>query len=240
MAVSERVLIVNADDFGRSPGVNRGVIRAHEQGIVTSATLMVKWPAADQAAAYARRSSLSVGLHLDLGEWEYRDGEWHPRYEVLEARMADSVADEIGRQLERFERLTGRPPTHLDSHQHVHREEPVRSALARVGERLGVPVRDVTPGIAYSGEFFGQDGRGVPVPEAISVDALIGIIESLLPGITELGCHPADPTDHESTYDLERQQEVASLCDPRVRRAIDRCGIVLRSFADLAAADSRR
>src|SRR5918994_4143612 len=192
MALTERVLIVNADDFGRAPGVNRGVARAHEQGIVTSATLMVKWPAAEEAAAYARRSSLSVGLHLDLGEWEYRDGEWHARYHRLEAQTADGVADEVRRQLERFERLIGRPPTHLDSHQHVHREEPVRSALAGLGERLGVPVRDITPGIAYSGEFFGQDGRGAPVPEAITVDALVGIIESLPPGVTELGCHPAD------------------------------------------------
>jgi chitin disaccharide deacetylase len=240
MAVSERVLIVNADDFGRAPGVNRGVTRAHEQGIVTSATLMVNWPAAAEAADYARRSSLSVGLHLDLGEWEYRDGEWHARYDGLEARTPDDVAEEIGRQLERFERLTGGSPTHLDSHQHVHRDEPVRSALTRVGERLGVPVRDVTPGIAYSGEFFGQDGKGVPVPEAISVDALVGIIESLPPGITELGCHPADPTDHETTYDVERPREVASLCDPRVRSAIERCGVALCSFADLAAVDARR
>src|ERR687892_1755559 len=100
MALSERVLIVNADDFGRSPGVNRGVARAHEEGIVTSATMMVRWPAAEEAAAYSRRSSLSVGLHLDLGEWEYRDGEWHQRYEVLDGQTPEAVADEIGRQLE--------------------------------------------------------------------------------------------------------------------------------------------
>ena len=236
--MSERVLIVNADDFGRSTGVNQGVIRTHEQGIVTSATLMVRWPAAEEAAAYARRSKLSVGLHLDLGEWEYRGGEWHQRYEVLEAQTQSSVADEIARQLERFERLMQRPPTHLDSHQHVHREQPVRSALARVGERLGVPVRDLTPGIVYSGAFFGQDGKGTPTPEAISVDALVRIIESLPPGITELACHPADPTDHDTSYDLERPREVASLCDPRVRSAIDRCGVALRSFADLATAGS--
>src|SRR5919106_4756433 len=103
MALSERVLIVNADDFGRSPGVNRGVMRAHEEGIVTSATLMVNWPAAEEAAAYANPSTLSVGLHLDLGEWEYRDGEWHPRYEAPGAETEDGVAGEIARQLERFE-----------------------------------------------------------------------------------------------------------------------------------------
>jgi len=47
----QRYLIVNADDFGQSQGVNRGVIAAHEHGIVTSASLMVRWPAAIEAAA---------------------------------------------------------------------------------------------------------------------------------------------------------------------------------------------
>jgi predicted glycoside hydrolase/deacetylase ChbG (UPF0249 family) len=231
--MSERVLIVNADDFGRSPGVNGGVIRSHEEGIVTSATLMVRWPGAAEAAAYAQRSSLSVGLHLDLGEWEHREGEWHARYEVLAKRTADTVAEEIGSQLERFEQLIGRPPSHLDSHQHVHREEPVRAALLRVGERLGVPVRGITPGIAYSGVFYGQDAEGSPVPDAITVEALVKTIEALPPGITELGCHPATDADHDSTYDRERVQEVETLCDPRIRATIDHCGVALRSFADL-------
>src|SRR5688572_28379081 len=82
VAVPDRHLIVNADDFGFSPGVNRGIAEAHERGIVTSASLMVRWPAAAAAASYARaRPELSVGLHLDLGEWVLRDGAWVPLYE---------------------------------------------------------------------------------------------------------------------------------------------------------------
>ena len=50
----ETVLIVNADDFGLSEGVNRGIIEAHERGIVTSASLMVLRPAAASAADYSR------------------------------------------------------------------------------------------------------------------------------------------------------------------------------------------
>jgi predicted glycoside hydrolase/deacetylase ChbG (UPF0249 family) len=233
--VTERVLIVNADDFGRSPGVNRGVTTCHEHGIVTSATLMVRWPAADEAAAYARRSALGVGLHLDLGEWEHRDGEWHARYEVLAERTPETVAAEIAMQLERFERLVGRAPTHLDSHQHVHREEPVRNALLRFGNRMGVPVRHLTPGITYSGAFYGQDGKGGPVPGGITVEALIQTIEALPAGITELGCHPAAEVDHDSVYGRERLQELDTLCDPRVQATVARCGVTLRSFGDLAA-----
>ena len=59
--------------FGLSEGVNRGIIRAHEQGIVTSASLMVRYPAAAEAARYAlQHPRLSVGLHLDMAEWVYR------------------------------------------------------------------------------------------------------------------------------------------------------------------------
>jgi predicted glycoside hydrolase/deacetylase ChbG (UPF0249 family) len=79
-----RGLIVNADDFGQSAGVNRGVIAAHERGVVTSASLMVRWPAAEEAASYARqRPGMSLGLHVDLGEWTFREGSWTPLYEVV-------------------------------------------------------------------------------------------------------------------------------------------------------------
>jgi predicted glycoside hydrolase/deacetylase ChbG (UPF0249 family) len=233
--MSQRVLIVNADDFGRSPGVNAGVSRAHEHGVVTSATLMVRWPAAEEASAYARRRySLSVGLHLDLGEWVYRDGEWFPRYEVLSDTTQETVTAEIEQQLGRFESLIGLSPTHLDSHQHVHRDEPARTALLRVGERLGIPVRSFTPGITYSGAFYGQDAKGTPVHDAVTVESLVDVIEALPPGVTELACHPALEHDHDSAYGEERMREVETLCDPRVRAAIDRCGVDLRSFADLS------
>src|SRR5688572_31067184 len=60
-------LIVNADDLGRSPGIDRGIVRAHERGIVTSTTLMANAPGAERAAALARECpSLDVGVHLVL------------------------------------------------------------------------------------------------------------------------------------------------------------------------------
>src|SRR5689334_13160068 len=62
-----RRLIVNADDFGRSPSINAAVIRAHQQGILTTASLMVNEPAFDEAVALAKQNPrLGVGLHLTL------------------------------------------------------------------------------------------------------------------------------------------------------------------------------
>src|SRR5262245_29293778 len=140
--VAPRYLIVNADDFGQSPGVNRGVAMAHERGIVTSASLMVRWPAALEAAAYARcHPDLSLGLHLDLGEWECKNTDWQPRYEVVPVENASAVADEVAGQLAAFRRLLGADPTHIDSHQHVHTQEPVRRVVRDLADRLGVPVR---------------------------------------------------------------------------------------------------
>jgi predicted glycoside hydrolase/deacetylase ChbG (UPF0249 family) len=148
-----RSVIVNADDFGQSPGVNRGVIQAHEQGILTSTSLMVRWPAVAEAAEYARRRPrLGVGLHLDLGEWAYRDGDWVRLYQVVDENDAQAIADEVARQVHAFECLIGRPPTHLDSHQHAHRREPAQSVVQDAARRLGVPVREVS--VAYCGRFY--------------------------------------------------------------------------------------
>jgi predicted glycoside hydrolase/deacetylase ChbG (UPF0249 family) len=140
-----RTLIVNADDFGLSPGVNRGIIEAHERGIVTSASLMVRWPAAADAGAYARsHPRLSCGLHLDFGEWAYRDGTWVSLYQVVDVDDAAGIAAEARRQLDAFRTLVGADPSHLDSHQHVGNRDSARPALLELSRTLGVPLRGCT------------------------------------------------------------------------------------------------
>src|SRR5271155_4765952 len=97
---STRFLIVNADDFGLSEGVNQGIIEAHERGIVTSASLMVLKPFAAAAAAYGREHGrLSLGLHLDLGEWSHDGEAWLRRYQVVPLDDHAVVAAELERQL---------------------------------------------------------------------------------------------------------------------------------------------
>jgi predicted glycoside hydrolase/deacetylase ChbG (UPF0249 family) len=227
-------MIVNADDFGQSGGVNAGIIRAYEQGIVTSTSLMVRWPHTREAAEYAKdHPQLSLGLHFDLGEWTYKNGNWQPVYEVVSLDRPREVAAEISRQLDAFRVLLGREPTHLDSHQHVHRREPACGIVMAIGKSLGIPVRHCTPLVQYRGEFYGQTGSGESDPEAISVKALLRLIASVKPGVSELVCHPAEADNHLSTmYCRERQQEMSVLCEPCILSALETYRVELCSFSD--------
>ena len=231
------MLVVNADDFGLTRGVSRGIIRAYEHGIVTSTSLMVRGAAAADAGRYARqRPELAIGLHVDLGEWSYVDGDWAAEYEVVDVDDERAVSHEVTAQLLRFAELTGRRPTHLDSHQHVHGAEPVRSVLLRAARCLGVPLRDCDDRIEHRGDFYGQDGRGESYPELITVAAFDRIVGSLPEGWTELGCHPGDADDLPAgMYHEERALELEVLCDPGAGSSLTRHGVELRSFAELPA-----
>src|SRR6476646_10809128 len=113
----ERSLIINADDFGASAGINRGILECHTRGVVTSTSLMVTGRAARQAAAMSRDySALGVGLHWDV--W----GEDEREFDLTDHL---AVRDEFRRQLDAFHHLMGRPPTHVDSHRHAHRDKAV-------------------------------------------------------------------------------------------------------------------
>src|SRR5262249_35688164 len=229
-------LIVNADDFGQSAGVNRGIVYAHRCGIVTSASLMVCQRASGGAAELSRACpALSLGLHLDLGEWRLCDGGWAAIYEVVSLDSRQAVQDEVSRQLAAFRHMVGRDPTHIDSHQHVHLREPVRSVVEAYARELAVPLRRCDAEIGYCGEFYGQDVDGSPLPGRIEVEGLIAILEQLPPGITELCCHPAADNDLATMYSAERARELEVLCAPGVREAIARMGIVLRSFEEIRA-----
>jgi len=230
-AASARRLIVNADDFGFSSGVNRGIVEAYEHGIVTSTSMMVGQSAADHAAAYARdHPALGVGLHLEL-----------PR-SLLRRDVAANVHARARAQLERFRALVGRDPTHIDSHRHAHRREPARSAALELGAELDVPVRHFSPTIRHAPEFYGQHyGRiysTTSAPERVGVEALVGLLERLEPGATELCCHPGYPDDlpvpfRKEPYRTERAVEVRTLCDPTVRKTVEQLGILLCAFSDV-------
>jgi predicted glycoside hydrolase/deacetylase ChbG (UPF0249 family) len=237
-------LIVNADDFGLSDGINAGIVEAHGRGIVTSASLMVRQSGAAAAGAWARaHPALGLGLHIDLWEAAFRDGEWVTLYRWADEDAA-AIEREVQAQLEGFRCLVGRDPDHLDTHQHVHSREPVAGIVAALGRSLGVPVRgDGT--IHYDGGFYAQDDIGTPYPDCVSVERLLMMIDALpADSTTEFSCHPGRVVSDEplggTAYRRERVLELATLCDPRVRGRIAQRGVVLATFADAARAAQSR
>jgi predicted glycoside hydrolase/deacetylase ChbG (UPF0249 family) len=226
-------LVVNADDFGYSRGVSEGILKAHRDGIVTATSLM---PLRSDAVAAVRHAeshpSLDIGLHVDTGEWIYRGGQWRPLYVIVDPDAAEStVRDEFRRQLDAFQRLVGREPTHLDSHQHVHRScATLAEVMMAAAQELHIPLRHMTPSIRYEGGFFGQQARGEPYPQGITVENLVAMIRGLPPGLTEISCHPAAATDHESPYGEERTVELDTLTNPSVAEALADHQVTLLGF----------
>lgn len=228
-----RSLIVNADDLGQSEGVTAGILDAHARGVVTSASLMVRWPAASAAVDAAREHpELDLGLHLDLGEWVLEGDSWRPLYAVVDLDDHGAVADEVARQLDAFERLTGREPTHLDSHQHVHLRAPaLLEAATQAAARLAIPLRGRCD-VRYRGDFYGQAEDGTALQGVLSVAGLGAILASLEEGVSELACHPACGDDLDTMYGGRfRNRELEVLCAPELRELLAREDIVLATFA---------
>jgi hopanoid biosynthesis associated protein HpnK len=156
MASAKRRLIVNADDFGASESINAAVIRAHQRGILTTASLMVNGAAADQAVQLAKANSkLGVGLHLTLccgrsalpqvqiptlvnERSEFRSNPVRAGMIYFFSSSARrELALEIAAQFEKFAR-TGLALDHLNGHLHFHLHPTVFSLLKRELERRQV------------------------------------------------------------------------------------------------------
>jgi predicted glycoside hydrolase/deacetylase ChbG (UPF0249 family) len=207
-----KLLIVNADDFALSPGVTAGIIEAHEHGIVTSTSMLVDTPFSEPAALAAREHpDLSVGLHACL---THESG-----VPAVDPENTLRCRAELRHQLELFTDLMERPPTHLDSHHHVHRDPRLRPLFVELADEHSLILREHS-GIRFLSEFYGQWGHATH-PEQVGVSSLITMIARLEPGITELSCHPGHVDDElHSSYAHEREIELGTLCAPAVRRKL--------------------
>jgi predicted glycoside hydrolase/deacetylase ChbG (UPF0249 family) len=174
-------------------------------------------PAGVEAASLAaQHPGLGVGLHVEL--------------ESTESLAPEA---EIERQLRRFIELSGHPPTHIDAHHNAHHQESHREAFIAVAQRHELPLRGYC-GVRHIGAFFGQWG-GESHPEQVGRDSLAEILEAELEdGFNELCCHPGyvDP-ELASSYSVEREAELATLCDPEVAALLCERGIRLVTFRDV-------
>jgi len=173
-----RKLIVNADDFGLTAGVNRGIVEAHNSGVVSSATLMASGPAFADAVTAARSApNLSVGCHVVLVDGTpvlppdavdtlraIRSAEPNRFYSSLSAFAAramlggfdrDQLVAEVVAQIKKLQ-SAGIQVTHLDSHKHAHVFPEILAALLRAARICGVrAIRNpIVPVKAISAHIF--------------------------------------------------------------------------------------
>ena len=151
-----RQLILNADDFGLTPGVNAAILRAHRQGILTSATLMANAASFDEAVSIALATpTLGVGCHLvlvggrsvaparDVESLVDREGNFPRSLGQFVARVSTGairsvhIERELRAQIEKILRA-GISPSHFDTHKHTHVHPRVLNALGRVAREFRI------------------------------------------------------------------------------------------------------
>ena len=219
----KKYLIVNADDFGASTGINRGIIESHQCGIVTSTSFMTTGRAVDEAVVLSGENpDLSVGLHFDVCGEDERE---------FDLGNTAAVREEFQRQLNDFQRLMGRLPTHIDSHRHAHRRPGMMPLFQELTAPLGIPLRD-DGRVKFVGGFYAQWEWMVTDLEKVSPEFLLEMLRNeVSPGWTEFSCHAgyASP-DFQSIYLQEREAEVATLTSRRVAEAIAENVITLTNY----------
>lgn len=223
--MKEKLLVVNADDFGYSDGINRGIIDAHLRGIVTSVSAMIRESDILSMQVLSSFPRLSVGLHFFIEDKELET--------MLRSRalLGDStliwLSEELERQWRLFERITGRNPSHIDSHHNIHFHPQIMEIMAAYGLKNSVPIRNTYTRKLIT-DFYG--GRGAGNKDRVGVDALLKILMHLPCGVTELVCHPglvnAELREKSSYTDL-REAELYTLTDVTIIDFIHASGIKL-------------
>ena len=257
-------LIVNADDFGRTAGINAGTLEAHLRGIVTSATTMVLEDSALKGirdAQAERAPRLSLGLHFAATGGgrpaaAVRDlptlapgGRFARRPEDLPSSIpAAEVRAELEAQIEVFQRPRGQAavPPRLAPPRALHPS--VAPVFAAVARERSLPVRAASDEARRT-----LRDAGVRTPDAfldgfrgagVAFESLERILEALPDGMSELMCHPAEVDDalrrEARAYADEREREIEVLCDPSIRaRVRSLAQIELVGFDELWLPDVR-
>lgn len=220
-------LIVNADDFGLSEGVNYGIIDGHVNGLVNSATMMMNMPGVEHAVQLAKHhKTLGVGIHLvltagkplldDVPSLVQEGGTFHKQATVWEGKVMnpEDVEREWTAQIEKFLSY-GLKPTHLDSHHHVHAIPVLHNVVERLAEKYDLPVRCcaedrlIRPFSDILLTDFYADG--------VVDDYFMGLKERVQDGMTvEIMVHPAyvDPELVRcSSYVMKRVEELRILTE---------------------------
>ena len=251
----ERILIVNADDYGLSRGQNYGIIEACRNGLVTSTTAIMNATAIEHAAQLSRTMpELAVGMHfvLTLGTplsampgltRNGKLGKWIWKLAEEDSLPLEEIAHELACQYQRFVDLFGQAPTHIDSHHHVHMIRQIFPIVAAFAKEKGVALRidrcleavDAlnTEGLRSS-DGFASEFYGEAISEALFLAAL-DHSTAQGEGSLEMMCHPAfvDNTIMESAYCYPRLDELDVLTSPSLKYAVAERGYRLGTYRDV-------
>lgn len=224
-------LIVNADDFGYSKGINYGIIEAHRNGIVNSTTMMMNMPGVTHAVDLAKENpNLKVGIHLvltcgkplltDVPTLVDQNGFFKKNREILESNISlEELEREWTAQIDKFLE-TGLTLTHIDSHHHAHTVPTFLPVVQKLSQKYNLSVRRVSDhaieGVTPFSDVFLHEFYG----EGATYDFFEKIGTRVQDGQTvEVMCHPGY-LDHEvlnnSSYAKERVTEIEILTSIRL------------------------
>lgn len=217
-------LIVNADDFGLSRGVNFGIIDSYLNGIVNSTTMMMNMPGTQHALQLAKEHpGLRVGVHLVLTSGQpllenvrtlvNEEGRFKTQAQIM-ASVSDLSQVEIERewsaQIERF-LASGLKPTHLDSHHHVHTRKEFEHVVRRLSSKYKLPVRRNGYSSIHGVETFSDVSLFDFYGEGVCSAYFANLVSRFEDGtMIEVMCHPAylDPyLLKNSSYHYKRVEE---------------------------------
>ncbi|MFZ4451207.1 chitin disaccharide deacetylase [Salibacterium aidingense] len=244
----KRELIINADDFGLTPGVSAGIIYAYQHGIVTSTTAMVNTEFSRESLTAAKHCpGLGIGLHfvLDAGRplssspfsLIDKKGRFLKGGELIASATKQDITNELEAQLQvLFDE--GIEVTHIDSHHHMHLHIPsALEAMTEIAKTHRLPLRTfsdtnrtetVTTTDHFCQDFYGED--------LLSTDYLLQLFSELQPGVTEMMCHPAfidTWLNKKSSYRFTRAKELALLTDSRMSDWLDKHKVRLIHYGGL-------
>ena len=242
-----RLLIVNADDYGRTPEISRGILAAFAAGVLKSTTVLAN-AVTDEKLKAALDCGIACGLHFNLtfgkpisavpADLLGAGG----AFDKSKARdfPPDLTRAELDAQWD-FLVSRGVAPTHIDSHHHIHGHPQILAAVAEFALRRGLPVRPCSEEAAlylrklsiacpeeFSRDFYGE-GR-------ISREDFLKIIEKSKARSLEVMAHPgisSPALEMSSAYSKERETELSVLADARLLDSVSEIGWTCGSYLDL-------
>lgn len=239
-----KYLIINADDCGLAPGVNRAIIELHEAGLVKSTSLMVNMPGFhDAARRLINIPTLGVGLHLNLSSGSpIAPAEWVPSLVDDEGGFSEElnwneqdIMIELRAQMNRL-LSAGIRPTHIDSHRFVQDRKNVCRPMVSLARSMRLPMRLtgwepdlgllLPPGVDnfYANAYFEDGGKEI----------LLESLRSIPHGTSELICHPGyvdECLENVCTWTQVREIELNVLKDPDVLETIHELRIKLINYS---------